>query len=340
MTAVDWAYYSGMSEKRVLITGGSGFIGVHLVSALIEQGYSVLNVDVRAPVDGINSDLWCDCSILNYELFRDIISSYSPNFIVHLAATTTQNATNLEEFEVNIKGTKNILEVANSLGNLKKLVFTSTQYVNSPGHPYSEYLEELCPYGYYGESKLLGEKMTRDLLHNLSWIIIRPTTIWGPWHPILTDGLWKQILNGRYFHPKGDEAIKTYGYVKNTAWQIVRLLEMEISCTDKKVFYIGDENIRQDRWVSAFVTRLTNQRMRNVPKTILFILSEIGELLSKFGIKFPLYRSRYRNLVTSNPSPLQKTLTLLGPSPISFEVAVDETCTWLEQNYDKSRRVD
>lgn len=329
-----------MLEKRIVITGGSGFIGVHLVSSLRAQGYSVLNLDVRAPLDGTNSDLWCDCSVLDFELLKSAILKFSPMFIVHLAATTTQNAAGLERFQVNIQGTQNVIEVANSLTHLKKFIFTSTQYVNTPGYPYSEDSKDLRPYGFYGQSKLLGEEMTELLLQNSSWMIIRPTTIWGPWHPILTHGLWMQIFNGRYFHPKGDEAIKAYGYVKNTAWQILRLLEMENAYTDKKVFYIGDENIRQIKWVSAFVHQLTNQKMREIPKFVLLVASEIGELLTKLGVKFPLYRSRYRNLVTSNPSPLEETLLLLGPSPISLEKAVDETCSWLEQIYDKSKRLD
>jgi hypothetical protein len=112
---------------------------------------------------------------------------------------------------------------------------------------------------------------------------------------------------------------------------------MENHFTDKKIFYIADENMSQDKWVSAFATRLTNQEMRRVPKFILFIMSVIGEFLGNFGISFPLFRSRYRNLVTSNPSPIENTLVLLGPSPIPFEEAVDETCSWLRQFYNPKR---
>ena len=304
---------------------------MHLIELLILQNYEVLNIDIQAPVNGKNLDSWKNISITNTALIRNEIIKFDPHYLVHLAATTTQNAKSLLDFEVNTKGTQNILELANSLSNIKKLVFTSTQYVNTPGYPQSEISDDLHPYGFYGESKLLGEKMTQQLLRSSGWIIIRPTTIWGPWHPILTDGLWKQILNHRYFHPKNDEAVKAYGYVKNSAWQISRLLEIENSFTDKKVFYIGDENISQDKWVSAFVFRLTNRKMRRIHKFNLFILSEIGELLNKCGIKFPIYRSRYRNLITSNPSPLDNIRKLLGPSPILFEEAVDETCSWLEE---------
>ncbi len=313
----------------MLVTGGSGFIGVHLIELLRLREFTILNVDIQAPIDGKNLELWKQVSIVEKNLLQDEVVKFNPNYVVHLGATTTQNAKSLEDFEVNLKGTQNLLLISNMLPSLKKFVFTSTQYVNSPGYPHSDDPTELHPYGFYGESKLIGEQMTQQILRDSTWTIIRPTTIWGPWHLILTNGLWKQILRGRYFHPKSDKTIKAYGYVKNTAWQISRILEIDNSFTDKKIFYLGDENISQDKWVGAFVLRIKNRKMRRIPKFNLFILSEIGELLHFLGVRFPMYRSRYHNLITSNPSPLDNTLKLLGPSPISFEVAVDETCYWL-----------
>ena len=328
-----------MGDNRVLVTGGSGFIGIHLVDLLWRQNYKIMNLDIVPPIDGRNLHLWTHASVTDRELLIDLVRGFDPNFIIHLSATTTQNAKSLDEFVVNIEGTKNLILAANCLTNLKKLIFTSTQYVNTPGNPYPYDLSKSIPYGLYGATKLMGEQLIRDTLFCSSWTIIRPTNIWGPWHPILTDGLWMQIFKGRYFHPKGDEAIKAYGYVKNTAWQILRFLEMENTYTDKKIFYIGDENIHQIKWVSAFVHRLTNRKMREIPKFVLATASEIGEILTKLGVKSPLYRSRFRNLVTSNPSPLEETLSLLGPSPISLDKAVEETCSWFEQVYGTSKRV-
>lgn len=328
-----------MTDKRVVVTGGSGFIGIHLVELLCQQGYMVLNLDIKQPLDRKNLNVWTNVSLLEKDSLKVYMDAFSPNYIVHLAATTTQNAKSLDDFQVNLKGTQNLIEIANSLTDLKKFVFTSTQYVNFPGYRHSEMLNELIPYGFYGESKLLGEKMTKELFRSSNWTVIRPTTIWGPWHPVLVDGLWMQIAKGRYLHPTEDNSIKAYGYVKNSAWQIARLLEIENCYTDKKVFYLADENIHQEKWVSAFVNRLTGKKMRKIPRFILNIVSEIGELLNKLDVNFPLYRSRYFNLVTSNPSPLEATLELLGPSPIALEIAVEETCSWLEQMNGTNRRL-
>ena len=315
--------------KKVLVTGGSGFIGIHLIERLKSLNYMVLNIDIKPPIDKRNLELWCNTSVIDSVRFKKIVLDFAPEYIVHLSAVTTQNSKSLEDFQVNIEGTKNLINIANELTDLKKIVFTSTQYVNSPGHPLSDNSSKLLPYGFYGKSKLMGEEQVRKDYINNNWIIIRPTTIWGPWHTILAKGLWRQILKRRYFHPSGDTAIKAYGYVKNTAWQIVKLLEEENELTDEQIFYLADDNLSQKKWVESFVSRLTGRHLLQVPKIFLFILSEFGEILVKFGFSFPLYRSRYRNLITSNPSPLDKTLKILGPSPVNLEDAIEETCNWL-----------
>jgi GlcNAc-P-P-Und epimerase len=320
---------------KVLVTGGSGFIGVHLVDLLRNQKYTVLNLDISKPINNTNIDLWRNVSVTDKELLAKQILEFDPNYIIHLSATTTQNAISLEDFTVNIQGTQNLIEVANNLTSLKKLIFTSTQYVNTPGYPFSDDSSKLVPYGFYGESKLVGEEFIRKTFASSSWTIIRPTTIWGPWHPILSNGLWKQISKGRYFHPRHDIAVKAYGYVENTAWQIERLMQLENSFTDQQTFYLADANLAQRAWVESFVQRLTKQRMRKIPKFVLFAMSEFGEILGKAGIAFPLYRSRFRNLITSNPSPVEKTHALIGQVPIGFDAAVDRTCIWLEEEHFK-----
>ena len=104
-----------MPPLKVLVTGGSGFIGIHLVSLLSEQGYSVLNIDIRPPLNKRNLDLWKKCSLLDRESLESHMLEFNPDFIVHLAAITTQDAKSLSEFEINIKGTENLVLAAKNL---------------------------------------------------------------------------------------------------------------------------------------------------------------------------------------------------------------------------------
>lgn len=317
---------------KALITGGSGFIGIHLVRLLRQKGYQVGNIDIAAPLDDRNLDVWKNISLLDRDSLTNYVLSFNPDFIVHLAAKTTQDAIGLNEFEVNIAGTENLVLTSKDLKNLKKFIFASTQYVNTPGLPKSENLAELIPYGFYGESKLMGEVLIRENLQNIPWTIVRPTTIWGPWHHILSEGLWRQISDGRYFHPRQDNVVKAYGYVENTAWQIEKIISLDSKLTNYQTFYLADDNMAQKDWVEAFVVKLSNRTLRVIPRCILFLASEIGEMAKKFNIAFPLYRSRFRNLMTSNPSPIAKTHEILGTPPIRFQEGIDRTVSWLEKS--------
>lgn len=317
--------------RKILVTGGSGFIGIHLVDFLVNKGFEVVNIDIRPPIDSKHLDKWKCISIMELDSLKTLFENFQPNYVIHLAAVTTQDAKSLDVFDVNIEGTRNLLLLSENIQQLNKFIFTSSQYVNSPG--IEKYPGQLAkPYGFYGESKLIGEGLTKEILINTPWTIIRPTLIWGPWHEILTPGLWKQIKSRRYVHPFGDESIKAYGYVKNSVWQIFRILMGSIKVTNHEIFYIGDRNIRQVQWVGDFYQEFTGSPLRLVPKFAIFALSELGEFLSKIGFSFPIFRSRYKNMMTSNPIDLTRTINLFGEPPISLESSITETVNWFNSN--------
>lgn len=315
-------------KARVIVTGGSGFIGCFLVKEFIKRNYEVLNIDVKEPVDGVNTELRRHISVTNYSHLKEIFESFNPDFVVHLAAIATQDAESLEDFEVNISGTRNIIRLINEFSYVKKVIYTSTQYVHQPGITIPSNLEEYRPYGLYGKSKLIGEFEIHAQSTSNNWLIIRPTAIWGPFHPVLTDGLWKQIELGRYFHPTNDNCTKPYGYVENTVWQIVELLEKEDRFTQRQTYYLADGHYKQLDWVKRFVKSL-DRKFISIPRSLLFLIALLGDILISRGYRFPLYSSRYRNLLQSNEVPLSNMQELVGQSPIALDDGVSRTVRWL-----------
>lgn len=126
----------GLAGKNILVTGGTGFIGSHLVASLIEKKCNVI-----VPYQSLNPKSYFfeqkldDKVILvqkdlkNFRRTIDIVTKYEIDFIYHLAAqaiVTTAYYNPVETFETNIMGTVNILEAARLYGNIKGIIVTSS----------------------------------------------------------------------------------------------------------------------------------------------------------------------------------------------------------------------
>jgi len=320
-------------NKKIIITGGSGFIGTHLIDYYLKKNDMIIfNLDIKPPKILEHNKYWITCDILIKDELRRIFRKIEPNFVIHLAAQTDVNGKNLDYYKANTVGVNNLLEVIKSLDCVERLIITSTQYVHQfHGIPKND--EDYFPLGLYGQSKVITEQLTRTAELSCEWCIIRPTAIWGPWHNIYPEGLWKQILKGRYFHPGKQKVIRSYGYVENVVYQIDKLLHAEKELIDKKVFYVGDEPIDLYEWVNNFSIVLTGKSVRVAPRILLRLVALLGDVLRKLGIDFPLYSSRYKNMVFSNPCDMVKTFQITGKGPVDLLTGIMKTADWYLNTY-------
>jgi UDP-glucose 4-epimerase len=175
---------------RVLVTGGSGFIGKYLVKSLIEKGNvvtifdnfsnsskkSILNlIDIGAKA--IEGD------ITKLHEISDAVKNQE--IVIHLAAkiSVQESIRNpLETFQVNVDGTKNVL-VACEKNRVKKLIVASSAAVYGEGSPDVKLIEEseTNPISPYGESKLKMEQEIREFAskHDIDCVILRFFNIYG-----------------------------------------------------------------------------------------------------------------------------------------------------------------
>ncbi|MDP3988196.1 MAG: NAD(P)-dependent oxidoreductase [Candidatus Levybacteria bacterium] len=168
-------------KKRILITGGAGFLGVHLARKLLKEGYEVSLFDI-ADLDA--KDLIGKVKFIKSDV-RDKKVVYKAiekqDFVVHAAAALPiQNSKKLI-FSVNVDGTRNILE--SCLKNkVKKVVFiSSTAVYGVPRHLPETEESPIDPIGFYGESKVEAEKLCKKFMEKgLKINIIRPKTFLGP----------------------------------------------------------------------------------------------------------------------------------------------------------------
>lgn len=300
-----------MDEKRieVIVTGGAGFIGSHLIEQLLEDNYAVTlvdNFDEFYPrdiklknIEGILHHPYLklvELDILDTnEIYKQLDGHY--DVIVHLAAKagvrpSIQNPTEYQD--VNVKGTQNLLEFARHK-NIKQFVFASSSsvYGINKNFPWKESDIALNPISPYASSKMSGELLGHvySYLFGIRFIALRFFTVFGPrQRPDLAIHLFsKKILKGEPIHFFGNGSTRRdYTYVSDTVQGIFNAIQY--TRTPFEVFNLGNH---QTVSLSEMISTLENvfgkkaiikhlpEQMGDVPITFADI-SKAEQLLNYF----------------------------------------------------------
>ena len=317
-------------KRIVLITGGSGFIGTNLVDFFVSKKVSVVNVDIRRPQKEGHIKYWRKADIQDLEAIKEIFRDTLPSEMVHLAARTDSDGTSLEDYVENTDGTQNVLKAAKATPNLARLIVTSTQFVCGPGYR-PQHDEDYSPRTVYGESKVITERLTRAADLQCTWTIVRPTNIWGPWHPRYPDEFWRVLKKGLYVHPGKQPVTRSYGYVGNVVHQLEKILESPPPLVNQKVFYLGDKPIHLIDWVNGFARALIGKEVRVVPRGVVRSIALLGVIISSWGIRFPLNSSRFESMTEDYVTPMDRTFEVFGKPPIIMDDGIQETVRWLRE---------
>jgi UDP-glucose 4-epimerase len=217
-----------MNGKRVLVTGGSGFIGSHLVHRLIADGAKVA-VTVRYGNVMKNErlrDCWDDIQVIESDLrnrgaleagFRE----FPAEVVFHLAAYNHvgQSFVQVEEcFDVNAKGTANLLDMCSGT---EKFIYMSTSEVY--GHQTEvPFVETMCPepISPYAITKYAGElycHMKQRIGGQTSVVMLRPFNTFGPYQSAkaVIPELIVNCLRGETIHTTLGEQTREFNYVDN-----------------------------------------------------------------------------------------------------------------------------
>ena len=184
--------------KRVLLTGGAGFIGSHLAEALLGQGFQLAivdNFDPFYPATWKKSNLDDVRHAGNYEFYPvdicdtealcQVMSRELPDIVIHLAARAgvRPSIEQPQMYErVNVAGTVNLLELSRKF-HVEKFIFgsSSSVYGATSSVPFSENQVELQPLSPYAATKLSGEMLAYTYAHlfGLQVICLRFFTVYG-----------------------------------------------------------------------------------------------------------------------------------------------------------------
>lgn len=173
---------------KILVTGGTGFIGSHLVKALVKNGHKVIVLSNFLPWEGnIPTQLKFYKVDICSEKINEIFKKEKPDIIFHLAAylpssDIEKSFSNIKNIKTNILGTLKILE-ASRKSRVKKIIFSSSAaiYGNPKIIPTPETFPA-NPITLYGLAKFTAEKLfeIHYRLFNLPYIIFRYSNVYGP----------------------------------------------------------------------------------------------------------------------------------------------------------------
>ncbi len=264
-------------NKKILVTGGTGLVGSHLVEKLIELGadiyvtYRTFNPKsyfFSKQFQKVTKMIYCD--IKDKDRIFDIISKYRPEIIFHLAAQTLVNTAYInpsETLTTNIIGTINILDSSRYINDIEALFIASSDkaYGISDSLPYYETskLEGKFP---YDVSKSCADLISQMyfISYKLPIIITRMANIFGPGDlnfSRIIPGTIEAIIKKKDLDIRSDgEMIREYMYVKDVINAYIKLIE-NLNITKGNAFNLGSGNKMKVIELVDKISSILNQKI-------------------------------------------------------------------------------
>jgi nucleoside-diphosphate-sugar epimerase len=311
---------------RWAITGGAGFLGLHLARRLLANGHEVRTLDL-APLDDpqlereveeLRGDVRDPAAVARLAAGADVL--------VHSAAALPILASREAIRSVNVEGTAVTFAAALEAGVARVVMISSTAVYGVPKHhPIAEHAP-LVGVGHYGESKIDAEHVAREAgRRGLEVVVLRPKTFVGPERLGVFEILFDWIREGRRIPILGD------GSNRYQLLAVEDLVEATLSAADAPVagetFNIGATEfgtVRSD--LDGLITHAgSGSRLRPVPARP----AELALRALELARLSPLAEWHYRTAHRDSFVDVSKAQRLLAFSPrLSNEQALCETYDW------------
>jgi len=243
-----------LTSKTILVTGGAGFIGSHLVDELLKQNCKVVVVDdlSSGKIENINPEAKFYKIDVRDKGIYDIFEKENPKIVFHLAAQPLVDEAYKNPFsaiETNIMGTVNVLEVCRKKGDLESIVVVSSDkaYGKAEKLPYKE------DYPLRGDHPYDASKSAADLIartyfttYGLPVVITRFSNVFGPrdfnFSRIIPGAIESALKNKELQIRSDGKMIREYTYVKDVAQGCIKLVQ-KTNEVKGEAFNFGSKNI-------------------------------------------------------------------------------------------------
>ena len=324
-----------MTQKsKLFVTGGSGFIGTSVVSHFAGLGWEVRNFDTKPPNLREHDKMWVKGDVRDAAALRFAVVDFRPDFVLNMAAATGAHLKNLtaDFFSANVAGVSHLIDAMAEARSVKRAIFVSSLLVCRNGYiPSSD--TDYCAPNAYGQSKVDGEMVVRGRSPEIGdWVILRPTSVWGPWFEHSYRDYFRLLARGLYVNIPGvGDAVKPITFVDNAAYMMERFFAADASAVSGKTFYLVDyPEATINLWTKTICAELGRELPPTAPAWLIKSGARIGDGLVSLGWKnAPLTTFRLNNMSTGGHYPYEKTAAVVGPLPHTMMDGVRKTVDWM-----------
>ena len=313
----------GLRGRNILVTGGTGFVGSHLVEALAGLGARVVipyrSIDPRSyfVTQGLDKKvILASGDVTDRRRIVDIVTKYEIEDIFHLAAqpiVDTAYHNPHETIETNVMGAANILDAAWTSGTVRRIIMTSSD--KAYGKSESTYTEESPLLGDhpYEASKSAADMVTRAYVvtYGAPVVSVRFGNIYGPGDLNMSrifPGIMQTVMTGKPLHLRSDGTfVRDYVYVGDVVTAYL-FLEHEADKISGQVFNIAS----------------------NTSSTVVDLIKKAENILS---VKIPyVVDNSQKNEIPRQHLSWEKMRKLGWKPTYSLEKGLKETYTWYKNN--------
>lgn len=316
-----------MPERRILVTGGSGFVGGFLIQALLKDERNnvkaIYNTNTASViVEDVGSKLtWIKADIVKDDL-KSVVSDI--DIVYHLAGYSSVSSASSEVAllnAINVVGTQRVAEVCKA-SKVKHLIFVSSvaacegsidlEIDEFNGYPVTE----------YGVSKKRAEDLLIDASENsFELTILRPAALFGENHEGSVFELVKKIHERRFVIFGSGKSYTNFLYIRDFVELL--LLVKEDQRAYGQIFIASDAPMQLNTFVKLIVDALGLQfRVMKVPAVIGFIAAVLFDILSPLLRQtLPLSQRRLRAMLNRKIYVNRKIKKVMG---VNFKYGVKE----------------
>lgn len=322
--------------KRVLVTGATGFTGGHLCRRLLEKGDEVRGLVL--PALGASGLEEAGVHVIPGDLREKkslIPAVEGVDLVYHIAAVYREQDIPRKLFwDVNVVGTKNLLEVSLDAG-IERFVHCST--VGVQGDIKDPPAPEEAPYNpgdYYQESKMEGELLALNFFNTrgLAGVVFRPVGIYGPGDTRFLK-LFRYINQGKFRMFGSGEVLYHLTYIDDLMEGII--LVGETPGIEGEIFTLAGERYTTLNELAGIIAKVlgVDPSKRHYPVWPLLTAGALCEFLCRpFRINPPIYRRRVDFFVKDRAFDISKARRVLGYSPrVDLQSGLELTAAWYKE---------